>query len=141
MRLILDCFLSLVTMKGDVSLQDVKDAMSSISDLRARQILESYWLVDSNDFQTDLKQFNDFRREIRNQGINYFLKTSFSEAYNRYDGEKFTEFLNSLEPVTSTNSFEEIDYWSSYFTSNIVFREYIRYLGDDLGYTAYASWW
>lgn len=141
MRTILDCFLSLVAKEGDVSIQDVKDAMNSISDLRTRQILEGYWLVDSSDFQEDLIKFNINRRMIRDQGVNYFLNREYSEVYDRYDGSKFTEFLNSLEPVTSTNSFEEIDYWSSYFTSSIVFREYIRYLGNELGYTAYASWW
>jgi len=141
MRRILDCFLSLVAMEGDVSLQDVKDAMSSISDLRTRQILEGYWLVGDSKFQVSLDKFNIFRREIRNQGVNYFLEHRYSEAYNRYNGVQFTEFLNSLEPATSTNSFEEIDYWSEYFTSSIVFREYIRYLGNELGYTVHASWW
>lgn len=77
---------------------------------------------------------------MREKGIDYFLSYRYSDAYNRYDGKEFTEFLESLEPITSIDSFENTDYWSGYFSSSIVFREYIRYLGD-LGYTAHAGWW
>jgi hypothetical protein len=141
MKLILDCFLSLVTMDGDVLPQDVKDAIKSISDDRVRQIIESKWIVDSESFQLNLRQFNNFRRELRETGANNFLNHRFSEVYDRYDGGKFKNFLDSLEPISSINSFEDIDYWGEYFTSNTVFREYIHYLGNELGEMVYANWW
>lgn len=140
MRIILDTFLSLVSSEGDISLQDVRNALNSIRDQDVRRFLEGRWRVDDREFQTNLNTFNDYRRKIRDHGIDYFLKTEYFDAYNRYDGDQFADFLDSLEPITSIDSFENTDYWSGYFSSSIVFREYIRYLGD-LGYTAQAGWW
>ncbi len=141
MKIILDTFLSLVAKKGDVSPQDIREALNSISDQRVRQYLEGYWKVDNSKFLANLDIFNDFRSKINEHGISDFLKTEYSEVYDRYDGSQFADFFDSLEPITSINSFEETEYWSGYFSSSMVFWEYIRYLGNDLGYTVYASWW
>ena len=68
----------------------------------AKSYLEKYW--QSENFQKNLKDFNDRKEKIKNGEYEEFIKTEYNDAYRRFFGAA-TDIFNSLTELSDFSGY------------------------------------